>query len=92
MGIALNFGGAGQAESAAITISGGQLPRVRWTSFGGSAMCRFKIVAGGVTSYVDIDDDQQALGLAFTGDVVSVVYDGQGNPASIAVGVLEGVS
>jgi hypothetical protein len=64
--------------SATLTISAGQLPRVRWTKFEGSAKAQFKIVAGGVTSYVDINDKQQELGLAFGGDVVSVVYDGQG--------------
>lgn len=92
MGIALNFAGGDKAESATLTIGAGQLPRVRWTQFVGSAKCQFKIVAGGVTSLVDITDKQQELGLAFSGDVVSVVYDGQGNAKSVAAGVLEGVS
>lgn len=92
MGIALDFTGGDKNESATLTISAGQLPRVRWTKFEGSAKAQFKVVAGGVTSYVDINDKQQELGLAFGGDVVSVVYDGQGNAKSAAAGVLEGVS
>lgn len=92
MGIALNFNGAGQAESASLILSEGQTPRVRWTTIGGSANCQFKIVSGGVTSYVDITDRQAATAPAVAGDVVSVVYDGQGNPKSIATGVLEATS
>ena len=92
MGIALNFSAAGQAESASLILSEGQEPRVRWTTIGGSANCQFKIVSGGVTSYVDINDKQAATAPAVAGDVVSVVYDGQGNPKSLATGVLEAVS
>lgn len=88
----LNFNGGGTGESATITVSAGQLVRVRWTNFGGSAACRFKTVSGGVTSYQTITDKEIAVAVAFAGDVISVVYDGQGNPASVAQGVFEVVS
>lgn len=92
MGVALNFSGPGEAESATMTLASGELARVRFTNVAGSASLRMKVVAGSVTTFIQIEDDEIWNSPALTGDTLSVVYNGQGNPASVAAGTLENIA
>lgn len=91
MAVAVNFSGADAAESAAITVGSGNMARVRFEALAGSALVRMKVVSGGSTTLVDIDETDLWDSPARAGDVVCLVYNGQGNPASKAIGILEEV-
>lgn len=89
--VAINFSGEGAAESATITVGAGEVIRARFSEFVASKL-RLRIVANSVTTFVEVDDEECWIAPALTGDVVSLVYDGQGNPGAKVTGLLEAIT
>lgn len=89
MAVIFDFVGDGTAESAAMIGKAGNIVRVRVAETVGSAKLQAKIIADGITTLVDIDEFDLWESPARPEDVISIVYNGQGNPASRASGIIE---